>query len=54
MRSDRRLPTTSTQGNIIIIIIITIPRELGLNRPVSASSNGLFKGLPSHLHLFGL
>jgi hypothetical protein len=38
---------------IIIIIIITCD-ELGLNRPVSASSNSLFKRLPSRLRPFGL
>jgi hypothetical protein len=32
---------------ITIIIIIIIRHELGLDRPVSASSNSLFKGLPS-------
>jgi len=35
-------------GGLIIIIII-IRHELGLDRPVSASSNSLFKGLPSRL-----
>jgi len=39
---------------IIIIIIIIIRHELGLSRPVSASSNILFKGLPNRLRLFGL
>jgi hypothetical protein len=39
---------------VIIIIIIMIHHELGLNRPVSASSNSLFKGLPSHLLPTGL
>jgi hypothetical protein len=34
--------------------IIIIRHELGLNRPVSASSNSLFKGLPSRLRPFGL
>jgi len=37
-----------------IIIIITRLHELYLNRPVSASSNSLFKGRPSRLHQFGL
>ena len=37
----------------IIIITIIIRHELGLSRPVSASSNGLFKGLPSRLRPFG-
>ena len=39
---------------IIIIIIIIIRHQLGLDRPVSASSNGLFKGLPSRLRPFAL
>ena len=34
---------------ILIIIIIIIRHELGLHRPVLASSNCLFKGLPSRL-----
>ena len=37
-----------------IIIIFIIRHELGLDRPVSASSNSLLKGLPSRLHLIGL
>jgi hypothetical protein len=39
---------------IIIIITIIIRHELGLDRPVSASSNSLFKGLPSRLRPIGL
>jgi amino acid transporter len=39
---------------IIIIITINIRHELGLDRPVSASSNNLFQGLPSRLRPFGL
>ena len=39
---------------IIIIIIIILRHQLGLDRPVSASSNSLFKGLPSRLRPFGL
>jgi hypothetical protein len=35
-------------------IIIIDRHELGLHRPVSASSNSLFKGLPSRLLPFGL
>jgi len=34
-------------------MFIIVHHELGLNRPV-LKSNSLFKGLPSHLHLFGL
>ena len=37
-----------------LIIIIIIRHQLGLNRPVSASSNSLYKGLPSRLRPFGL
>jgi len=37
---------------IIGIIIIIIRYELGLNRPVWASSNSLFEGLPSRLRPF--
>jgi len=39
---------------IIIIIIIIIRHQSDLNRPVSTSSNGLFKRLPSSLRPFGL
>jgi hypothetical protein len=39
---------------IIIIIIIIIRHQLFLDRPVSASSNSLFKGLPSRLRPFVL
>jgi len=34
---------------IIITITIIIRHQLGLDRPVSDSSNSLFKGLPSRL-----
>jgi hypothetical protein len=37
-----------------IIVIIINHHELGLDRLVSASSNILFKGLPSRLHPFAL
>ena len=37
---------------IIGVIIIIIRYELGLDRPVSASSNSLFEGLPSRLRPF--
>jgi len=36
------------------LVIIMIRHQLGPNRPVSASSNSLFKGLPSRLRPFGL
>jgi len=36
------------------IIIIILRREFGIDRPVSASSNGLFKGLQSRLRPFVL
>jgi hypothetical protein len=38
----------------VIIGIIIIPHQSGLDRPVSASSNCLFKGLPSRLRPFRL
>ena len=43
--------TSSVTGNQSSINhhIIIIRYELGLNTPVLASSNSLFKGLPSHL-----
>jgi len=37
-----------------IIIIIISRHQLGLDRPVSASSNSLFKGVPGCLHSSGL
>jgi len=40
--------------NISTHIIIIIRHELRLNRPVSASSNSFYKGLPNHLRPFGL
>jgi len=40
--------------NFIVIIIIIIRHQLGLDRPVSASSNSVFKGLPSCLRPFVL
>ena len=39
---------------LLFIIIILIRHQLGLDRPVSASSHSLFKGLPSRLRPFGL
>ena len=39
---------------IIIIIIIIIRHQSGPDRPVSTSSNSLFKGPPSRLRPFGL
>jgi hypothetical protein len=39
---------------VIIIIIIIIRHVSGLDRPVSALSNSLFKGLPSRIRPFGL
>ena len=47
------LPSTSTMV-IKIIIIIIIRHRLDLDRPVLASSNCLFKILPSRLPPFGL
>jgi len=43
----QRTPLRPYDANKIIIIIIIIPRELGLNRPLLASANILCKGLPS-------
>jgi len=48
------LTKAHTDSRIIIIIIIIIRRELGLDRPASALSNSLFKGVPSRLRPFGL
>jgi len=39
---------------VVIAIIIYIHHELGLNRPVSTSSDGLFQGVQSRLCSFGL
>jgi len=39
---------------IIIIVIIIIRHQLDLDRPVSASSNNLYKDLPRRLRPFGL
>jgi len=41
-------------SKINIITTIITHHEVGLNRPVSASPNGLFKGLPSRLRPSGL
>jgi hypothetical protein len=38
----------------VTISTIIIRHDLGLDRPVSASSNSLFKCLPSRLRLFAL
>ena len=43
-----------TEIKIIIIIIIIFPHQLGLDRSISAWSNGLFKGLPNHLRPFAV
>jgi hypothetical protein len=39
---------------LFFIVIINIHHKLGLDRPVLASSNNIFKGLPTHLHSFAL
>ena len=52
-RKTLRLPVFII-GKWQAYFIIIIRHELGLNRPVSASSNGLFKGLPSRLRPFCL
>jgi len=46
------LPATNEHDDLSLLIIIR--HELDLDRLVSASSNGLFKGLPSRLCSFGL
>jgi hypothetical protein len=45
--------TMSSSALIFVLLIIIIHHVLGLNRPVSAWSNSLFKGLPSRLRPFG-
>jgi len=50
----RFVVTSMTEWERTIIIIIIIRHELGPDRPVSASSNILFKGLPSRLCPFAL
>jgi hypothetical protein len=40
--------------SLTAVIIIIIRHQLGLDRPVSASSNSLFEDLPSRLRPFGL
>jgi hypothetical protein len=45
----------STGGKCLIYTTTTIIRhKLGLERPVSALHNNIFKSLPGHLHPFGL
>jgi hypothetical protein len=44
----------SNLTHLIIIFIIMICLELGLSRPVSASPNCIFRGLPIYLHPFGI
>jgi hypothetical protein len=38
---------------VVMMMMMMIHHELGLNRPVSALSNSLFKGLQSRLLPFG-
>jgi hypothetical protein len=45
---------TLTENTEYTHIIIIIRHKLRLDRPVSALSNGLVRGLPSHLRPFGL
>jgi hypothetical protein len=42
--------------NVVLVLpqLITIRHQLGLDKPVSASSKGIFKGLRSFLRPFGL
>ena len=54
--SIRTLPSSPLVTHLLIVIItiiIKIRHELGVNSPVSVSSNSLFKGLPSRLRPFG-
>ena len=43
-----------TRDIIIVTVIIIVRHQSSLDRPVSTSSNSLFKGLPSRLRPFGL
>jgi hypothetical protein len=52
MFSSLYAPEQTPQHSVITIIISR--QELGLDRPVSTSSNSLFKDLPSRLRPFGL
>ena len=38
----------------IIIVVVFIRHQLGVNRLVSASSNNRFEDLPSRIHPFGV
>jgi hypothetical protein len=59
-RFNRTLPTQQVQDGVhsrsknYTATIIIIRQELGLNRPLSASSNSIFKSLPSRLRPYAL
>ena len=46
--------TCTFASKINIFIVTIIHHQLGLDKPVAASSNSLFKGIPSRLRPFGL
>jgi hypothetical protein len=47
--------TPSVSSNFLCVsVVIIILHELGLDKPVLLSSNGLFKGLATRLRLFDL
>ena len=46
--------STLSEIFFILYVIIIIRHQLGLDRPLSATSNSLFKGHPSRLRPFGL
>jgi hypothetical protein len=48
----RHIPKENRNHHYIIVIVTR--HQLDLDRPVSASSNYLFKRLPRRLNLFGL
>jgi hypothetical protein len=50
---DMNTPEYMLLSYLSYLIIIILRHQLGLDRPVSASSNGLFKGIPSRLRPFG-
>jgi hypothetical protein len=47
----KSIPLEVQAGHVVDRWTVIICRELGLDRPGSASSNSLFKGLPSRLRL---
>jgi len=39
---------------VVVVVVVVGHHQSSLDRPVSASSNSLLKGLPRRLHPFGL